>query len=379
MVQTVTEIFNEHIDSHQQAHIHSAHLAVFVLQATNPDLSCTFCYHPRRSSPRSNFSLFWTWYSNTYHATSFSGKTQDIFTALTTTNNRTLGRIAVRDLIFSCRYHGDVPDPKEVALTLIQRYTHFQTIPSLPFAQQNIFDLYIDESRDFGIEQPEDYDRYFENVDLGSPVVATTSYTNLDIPQVEYNPVEYNPIDSLLPYSEVVTPTLPSTPILSHTPPPQIIEDLTLEAEPDQSDSEENNLNNEEYTGEYHTPTLSPVIAPQQLPPPPPIQPNMGDAALTAAADAINALATALQTGREQTLITVEPFKGDGSQDPYTWITEFERAAQANHWENDRKLQLASVYLKGIAADWHRSLHPAPNAYNDNAYQDRSFRHLFLA
>src|ERR1041384_5122395 len=75
----------------------------------------------------------------------------------------------------------------------------------------------------------------------------------------------------------------------------------------------------------------------------------MGDAALTAAADAINALATALQPGREQTLITIELFKGDGSQDPYTWITEFERAAQANHWENDRKLKLASVYLKGIA------------------------------
>ena len=145
MVQTVTEIFNEHIDSHQQAHIYSAHLAVFVLQATNPDLSCTFCYHPRRSSPRSNFSLFWTWYSNTYHATSFSGKTQDVFTALTTTNNRTLGRIAIRDLIFSCRYHEDIPDPREAALALIQRYTNFQTIPSLLFAQQNIFDLYIDE------------------------------------------------------------------------------------------------------------------------------------------------------------------------------------------------------------------------------------------
>ena len=105
----------------------------------------------------------------------------------------------------------------------------------------------------------------------------------------------------------------------------------------------------------------------------------MGDAALAATADAINTLVTALQNRCEQTLITVEPFKGDSSQDPYTWITEFERAAQANHWENDRKLQLASVYLKGIAADWHRSLQPAPNAYNDNANQNRSFRHLFLA
>ncbi|HEY1247838.1 MAG TPA: retrotransposon gag family protein, partial [Nitrososphaera sp.] len=200
--------------------------------------------------------------------------------------------------------------------------------------------------------------------------------------------LEYNPADSLLPYSEIVTPTLSYSPILSRTPSPQLLAGLNLEEEPDQSDFEENNQNEEEHTGEYHTPTLSPilspVIAPQQPPSPPPIQiqpqqPNMANQALTATADAINALATALQNGREQTLITVEPFKGDSSQDPYTWITEFERAAQANHWEDDRKFQLASVYLKGIAADWYRSLQPVPNAYNNDAQQNQSFKHLFLA
>jgi hypothetical protein len=44
----------------------------------------------------------------------------------------------------------------------------------------------------------------------------------------------------------------------------------------------------------------------------------MGDQALRDAATAINALATALGHDTEQTLITVEPFLGDGTQDPLT-------------------------------------------------------------
>jgi hypothetical protein len=149
MVRTVTEIFNESIERHQHTHITSAHLATFVLQATNPDLSCLFYYHPRRTSPCSNFTLFWLWYRNTYQATSFSSKTQDTFTTLTTTNHRTVARIAVRDIIFSCRYQRDVPDSRPIARELIRRYTPFENLPSLPFAQQNIFDLNIDEPQDF--------------------------------------------------------------------------------------------------------------------------------------------------------------------------------------------------------------------------------------
>ena len=56
----------------------------------------------------------------------------------------------------------------------------------------------------------------------------------------------------------------------------------------------------------------------------------MGDQALRDAATAITALATALGNGTEQTLIMVELFLGDGTQDPLTWLQEFQRACKAN-------------------------------------------------
>jgi hypothetical protein len=105
----------------------------------------------------------------------------------------------------------------------------------------------------------------------------------------------------------------------------------------------------------------------------------MGDQALRDAAVAITALATALGTAPEQTLITVEPFLGDGTQDPLSWLQEFQRACKANRWNDARRLELAPVYMKGIALDWYRSLNPLPNAYNNDAGQARSFKHLFKA
>ena len=105
----------------------------------------------------------------------------------------------------------------------------------------------------------------------------------------------------------------------------------------------------------------------------------MGDAALQAAAQAMTALAGALGQGSEKTLITVPDFYGDGTQDPADWLKEFRRAATANRWSNERKLQLAPVYLKGVALDWYQALNPQPNAFNDDGHQDRSFQHLFKA
>ena len=75
--------------------------------------------------------------------------------------------------------------------------------------------------------------------------------------------------------------------------------------------------------------------------------------------------------------MTVEPFSGDGSQDPLTWLQEFRRAATANRWNAARKLALVPVYLKGIALDWYTSQNPLPNVFNDDNQQARSFQHLF--
>ena len=60
-------------------------------------------------------------------------------------------------------------------------------------------------------------------------------------------------------------------------------------------------------------------------------------------------LANALEQGTEKSLIRVEYFLGDGTQDPEQWFEEFRRAAATNKWSNTRKLELASIYLKGVA------------------------------
>ena len=51
---------------------------------------------------------------------------------------------------------------------------------------------------------------------------------------------------------------------------------------------------------------------------------EMANQALQAAADAITALAGALGTGSEKTLFKIESFHSDSTQDPITWLEEFE-------------------------------------------------------
>ena len=50
----------------------------------------------------------------------------------------------------------------------------------------------------------------------------------------------------------------------------------------------------------------------------------MGDQALREAATAMTALAGAIGTGSEKTLLKIESYKGDSTQDPITWLDEFE-------------------------------------------------------
>ena len=56
----------------------------------------------------------------------------------------------------------------------------------------------------------------------------------------------------------------------------------------------------------------------------------MANVALTAAAQAMTDLAAALGTGSEKSLVKVDEFYGDGTQDPETWFESFRRAATAN-------------------------------------------------
>ena len=209
MVYTASELHNEHIQKHQQSYTRGVHLVVNVLQLENPDLSCPQCYPPRRTSPRSPFGRFWDWYHTNYSAQTYTSKTQENFNHLIDRPISIALRLCVRDIIFSCRYQPELPDPKDIALALIQKYTdRLGRIPSLPFEHQNVFDLYIDpdSSLSFGFEG--NISQYFR--DLESPTVAPTDLHH-SITIFDSAPLLARPEDSLPPYSEIVTTSEPST------------------------------------------------------------------------------------------------------------------------------------------------------------------------
>ena len=66
---------------------------------------------------------------------------------------------------------------------------------------------------------------------------------------------------------------------------------------------------------------------------------------------------------RELSIIKVSDFHGKETEDPYEWVDQFERAAEANQWVAARMLPIATGYLKGAAADWLRAA-TAQNAAN---------------
>src|ERR1043165_7143987 len=212
MVQTADELHWKYIRNHQQAHLDLGHLALDVLQLHYPDLFCTNCYYPCRTSPHTSFGRFWTFYNLCYSALLYSRRTQDAFAALISTTNHTNTRIAIWDIIFSCHYTTALPNPRDIAVALLQRYTPLLQLPTLPFEYQNIFDHYFGEPQTFSFEEQGDFSQFFEN--LGSPILQATSADNsvriTVLPEDTYH--FYEPEDNLSPYSEEVThQTLPET------------------------------------------------------------------------------------------------------------------------------------------------------------------------
>src|SRR5581483_6356928 len=60
---------------------------------------------------------------------------------------------------------------------------------------------------------------------------------------------------------------------------------------------------------------------------------------------------------RELSIVKISDFYGKDSEDPYEWIDQFERAAEANRWQdgnNGRLVAIAKGYFKDAAADWVR-------------------------
>ena len=59
-------------------------------------------------------------------------------------------------------------------------------------------------------------------------------------------------------------------------------------------------------------------------------------------------------------ILRVEPFSGDGTQDPIPWMTAFEKAMMVNLWEDKKLIRMISAYLQDEAEEWWTAY------YNDN-------------
>ena len=82
---------------------------------------------------------------------------------------------------------------------------------------------------------------------------------------------------------------------------------------------------------------------------------------------------------RELSIVKINDFSGRNDEDPYEWIDQFERAAEANRWADARLVAIAKGYFKGAAADWVRDatavgVNNRINAWNTNGAAATSLR-----
>src|SRR6185437_6786511 len=122
------ELYLEQIEAHETSHPLS--LAVDILQAYHPDLSCTICYSI--FDLYRPFRRFWKTYQDNYFATTYSQKKNNAYRVLVTATNYNTARAATRDIVFSYYYNNDLLDPKEVIASLLLEHTSYTLAPTLP-------------------------------------------------------------------------------------------------------------------------------------------------------------------------------------------------------------------------------------------------------
>ena len=54
----------------------------------------------------------------------------------------------------------------------------------------------------------------------------------------------------------------------------------------------------------------------------------------------------------EINVIKVDFFYGKTTEDPVSWLSAFNRAVITNRWANERRVDIASGYLREEAAEW---------------------------
>uniref|UniRef100_U9SQI2 Retrotransposon gag domain-containing protein n=2 Tax=Rhizophagus irregularis TaxID=588596 RepID=U9SQI2_RHIID len=85
----------------------------------------------------------------------------------------------------------------------------------------------------------------------------------------------------------------------------------------------------------------------------------------------------------------LQTFSGENQQDPVAWLRDYNAAAEANGWNNVRKLQVVPAYLRSTAAEWYQSLRQDNPGFittwvaglngNANNFEDRFLRRFRTA
>ena len=99
---------------------------------------------------------------------------------------------------------------------------------------------------------------------------------------------------------------------------------------------------------------------------------------LTNFTNAINGINAGGGGPRELSLVKVEPFYGRDEDDPYDWIDHFNRAAAANRWADNRKVEIAAGFLREAARAWYEADRNNINQWHQNNNAN-NFDDRFLA
>jgi hypothetical protein len=77
-----------------------------------------------------------------------------------------------------------------------------------------------------------------------------------------------------------------------------------------------------------------------------------------------------LRSGNNNQILHIEPFFGDGTQDPLTWWVAFTKARKSNRWQEAKAYQMFAAYLQDEANDWWTTyVTTNGNDFNDDTYR----------
>ena len=291
------------------------HTKIGLLKNGDIHSACVNCYPTR--PPSVEFTTFWEWYTITFRATGYNGRTQDEF-KLAFDNINTKQPKSI--------YHGSL---KAVAHSVL--YYKGPEITDHQIAKR-ITQYIKDQSYDFS----EDEESSENPTPAPSPVPGQA-------------PDWYNQKQQESKKGKEPEITITE-------------EDIEEAAEIVQETlNKYNELHNQQ---EQPQQTL-----------PKPVKPNQQNIMAMTAQE----MATALQgiigdhgqnLRSEASIIPVDTFSGKDSEDPVSWLEKFERAVDMNRWHVNRKVAIAGGYMRGQALSWFNDTKAAWVANNVMQYHN---------